>query len=87
MAVSYDQMSTDELVAENLRLSEQKEEIRARQLVINEEISKRATYESAARKLETMNDPEKEALVQMIKAEGIPSAEKVGEPGANGGVN
>lgn len=36
----------------------------------------------AAARLETMSDPEKKALYQYLKAEGIPSAEKTGTPGA-----
>lgn len=72
-----DNMSKDELVEENHKLMEQKREIRQQQLEINRLLDQRVAEEKVAQ----MNPDERQALAQVIQAEGIESQEAVNESG------
>lgn len=83
MAETFDleEMTVEELEQHIQQLDERKQEIRQAQRTAHEVLDRKNAAVVAQAKLETMSDPEKQALVQAIQAEGIPSQEAVGSPG------
>jgi hypothetical protein len=77
----YKNMSIEDLEKLNQDLMNQREAIKEEQRKIAAVLDEKCALRDAQRKAETMSDPEKAALLQILKPEGIRSEEKVGEPG------
>jgi len=77
--MDYEEMTVEELEEENLRLMGEKDKIRAEQLKIKAVLDKKVALRDAERKLATLSDSEKRALLQVIHTQGIPSAEEFGK--------
>jgi hypothetical protein len=75
-------MSSEELEAHYQELDGQRAAIQAEARLVRAEIDQRVAAAEAARKLASMSDREKAALIQMLEAQGIESAEGFGSPGA-----
>ena len=80
--LNLEELTTEELTDLRLVLQEEVGEVREIQADVAQIINQRLTQEAAERKLATMSDPEKRALLQTLKAKGIESEEAVGTPGA-----
>ena len=76
-----DAMSLEELEALNQELMAEKESIRERQREVAAAMDARQAEADASRLMESMSEPQKAALAQVVKAEGIKPASKVGTPG------
>lgn len=60
-----------------------RQQIRANMIEAHALLDKKNTQEAARRRLETLSDPEKAALLQELKTEGVKSEAAVGMPGAS----
>jgi hypothetical protein len=77
------EMSDADLEAASADLHKQHSELRGRIRAVTAELSQRSNVAQAKRLLATMGDPQRRALLQVIKAEGIKSEEAVGIPGGS----
>lgn len=74
-------MSTEDLEALRHDLRQEHAGLRERQRAVAAVLDSRYAAEEAQRKVAAMNDTERAALAQALTAEGIASAEAMGEPG------
>lgn len=77
----YAKMSVEQLEREIEKLMAKRAEIKAEMQAVNAVLDEKRAKEAAQAQVEAMSDAEKAALAQALGAEGIPSAEAVGEPG------
>lgn len=77
--MNYEGMSYDELEKLNQELTNERDGIREQQRQIAAAMDKKAVFEEAKRKAETMSGAEKAALLQIIGPQGIASEENVNE--------
>lgn len=75
--MDYTLMTIEQLVNENIKLSNLKEAIRIEQQKIKAELDSKIALKSAQAKLATLSLVEKNALAQAIKTNGIKSEESV----------
>jgi len=75
--MDYSKKSNEQLLEESHELNEKRMALKAEMKAIAEELDRRA----AQKKLDTMNDAEKDHLRQVLGTGGIESAETIGEPG------
>lgn len=73
-----DDLSEEDLEKRLIELSNRKDELRKHQLQVQSVLDDRAL----SIKANSLTDAEKDKLVQIINARGIPSEEKFGTPGA-----
>jgi len=78
---NYEEMTNDELRAENVRLFEERKALKAEQMKITAVLDKRIIAENVSKKLERLSDPEKAALAQVLEPPGVESPGKVGNLG------
>ena len=76
--MKLDKMTLGELEGLSNDLDGQRMVVRDQMREVRREIDKRLAAESAEKLLERMSDAEKMALVQMIHAQGVGSAESIG---------
>ena len=76
--MKLDKMTLGELEGLSNDLDGQRMVVRDQMREVRREIDKRLAAESAEKLLERMSDAEKMALVQMIQAQGVGSAESIG---------
>lgn len=69
----YEKMTADEIDVEIIALSNERDEVRDRQLEATAAYDRKRSEEEAARRSSVMSDPEKIALFQQLQAEGIES--------------
>lgn len=81
MADYYSDMTLEELeaVAEDLRAKRESLKSELKQVVVV--IDRRLAEVAARKKLETMSDPERQALFQLLQGNGVESGEVMGTPG------
>ncbi len=72
-------MSADDIEAELQSLSVQKDEIRDRQRALTAALDSKRGQEDAERRVAALSDPEKAALAQVLKAEGVKPRSAVGD--------
>jgi len=77
----YEDMTIEQLEEINNKMGAKRLEIKGEQSKVVAVLDAKKTEKKAAEKLAAMTDNEKKALARVIEAEGIESAEAVGEPG------
>ena len=77
-----EELSLDELVVLQQDFNHQRAALKEKALAVQHVIDRKTAEQEVARKLATMSDDEKRALVHAITAQGIKSEEAVGKPGA-----
>lgn len=78
--MNYEDMSLEQLEKENQKLMAQKDAIRENQKVITALMDEKSSMAEAQRKVATMSNAEKAALVQVLQPQGIASEETFGTP-------
>lgn len=76
-----EELSLDELVAHQQDINAQRSTLKEKALVVQRVIDRKMAEQEVARKLASMSDDEKRALVHAISTQGIKSEEAVGKPG------
>jgi phosphomevalonate kinase len=76
--MNYEGMSIQELEAQNRKLSEERDKVKAEQRILGAVMDKKKMSIAVQKKLETMSDAEKAAMAQMIESQGIGSSAAVG---------
>lgn len=76
--MNHDTMTVDELEAEIAGINEQRAVLKAKAVEVHRVLDAKNVKAAAERKLATLSDAEKAALVQMIQAQGAPSNGSVG---------
>jgi len=79
----YKNMTIEQLERANQELMKRRQRIKGEQKQIAAELDSRQAEISARKKVSSMSDSEKAAAAQILKTEGIESAEAVGSPGAS----
>jgi ribosomal protein L29 len=77
MAKQLKNMTVEELETHLQGLDEQKQDIRRQQLEAHAELDRLNAEADAERKLANMSEPERAAILQALKAEGVESTESV----------
>jgi hypothetical protein len=80
MTKEYSKMTADELLAENQKLMEKKDAIKAQQRELTSYLSDQQAVVDAEQKIKGMGSEQKAALLQVLKADGIASKAEVGTP-------
>ncbi len=81
METQYEAMSVEALEAEIHSLGEQRDAIAQEQRAAHRVLNRKLTEQSASKKIASLSDAEKAALLQQLKAQSIQSDESVGTPG------
>lgn len=80
--MEYEKMTIAELTKENQLLMNEKIKIKAEQRKLNIVLEEKISEDEAKKKVESMSDPDKKAMTQVLSnVGGIKSEEKVGKPG------
>lgn len=77
--MNYEEMSIQELEAQNRKLSEERDKIKIEQKILGKVMDAKKMALAVQKKLETMSDAEKAAMAQMIQSQGIGSSAAVGD--------
>lgn len=75
------ELSIEEIESRIHALDEKVQDLRDHKAILHAELDRKVELEAAIRKVETLSNSEMAALLQHMKAEGIPTREEVGQPG------
>jgi len=79
MSNEYEDFSIEELEAAIAAITLEQSRLKQQKLAIHSVLDRKMQTAEATRKLAAMSDSEKAALLQVMQAEGIPTAEEFGE--------
>lgn len=79
--MNYEQMSIEELEAENIRLSNERADIQKEQRMINDVLSRKVAMRDAQAKFAGLSDVEKAALAQVVGVETVRVSGQVNKAG------